>query len=176
MRFSCMCIAAVLLIPSVAAQVHPPERLSVGEAAVSRHSFRASRSGAAALIVGRVVDARGAPVSSRIDVVVACTGDMPCPDALPADARMLSAQTAADGSFRIQLPADWPASEIRVSSPGFCRVRPVDIITGDNDLDVGLLSLPAAQTLRGSVADESARPVAGARVTAIGLDGRGDLM
>jgi hypothetical protein len=148
-RFWCTCLAAIVLIPSTTE---------------------------AALIVGRVVDAAGrAPVVARVDVVAVC-GDSPCGNARQAAAKTHSAATGTDGSFRIQLPADWPPSEIRISSVGLCTIRPADLVSGATDLDVGVITLPTAQTLRGVVQDEFARPIAGAHVMAMGLDGRGDLL
>ncbi len=129
----------------------------------------------ASSVVGRVYDADGRPlVSVGIELV-------PLDDRLPdrrfsEKERKLAGTAATDGTFRIQVPGDWPPSEIRISAPGTVTIRPLDVVTPADDLDLGLLMVPPAQTLNGVVRDETGHGIAGARITAFSADSRPEVM
>src|SRR5437867_2906209 len=126
-------------------------------------------------ITGRVLDVRGRPFASvNIEIVAADESPSGAPEQTPL--KRISGSAKSDGVFRIQLPGDWPPSEIRVSATGTVRRRAFGVVTGADDLDLGLLTLPAAQVLQGIVRDESGRPIAGVLVRAIGVDSGADVL
>src|SRR5437867_4143225 len=128
-------------------------------------------------VFGRVVDAAGRPPASvRIEVVPCTDADAPGDHGDGTASKNLAGAAAADGSFRIQLPADWPPSEIHISSSGSVTLRAADVVTGADDSDLGLLMLPSAQVLQGVVRDESGQAISGAHVKALAVDGRADLL
>jgi protocatechuate 3,4-dioxygenase beta subunit len=126
-------------------------------------------------VVGRVFDADGRPLVS-VGIELVPLHDQSSDGRSSEKQRKLVGTAAMDGTFRIQVPDDWPASEIRISAPGTVTLRPLDVVTPVEDLDLGLLMVPPAQTLDGIVRDESGHGIAGARVTAIGTDSRPELM
>jgi Carboxypeptidase regulatory-like domain len=133
--------------------------------------------GEAGSVIGRVVDAAGRPPASvRIEIVPYTDADSPGAHGDRTASKNLAGTAAADGSFRIQLPADWPPSEIHVSSAGSVTLRAADVVTGADDFDLGLLTLPPAQMLQGVVRDESGQAISGAHVRALAVDGRADLL
>jgi hypothetical protein len=131
--------------------------------------------GEAGSVVGRVRDRAGRPLAS-VDIEVLVLDDGASGTDRSAERRKLSGTAAPDGTFRILVPADWPASEIRVAAAGSVRLRVPEVVTGDDHLDLGVLTLPAAQVLQGVVRDEKAQAVAGARVEAIAVDGRAEVL
>jgi protocatechuate 3,4-dioxygenase beta subunit len=133
--------------------------------------------GEAGSVIGRVVDAAGRPAASaRIEIVPCTDADVPGEHGDGTASKNRAGAAAADGSFRIQLPADWPPSEIHISSIGSVTLRAADVVTGADDIDLGLLMLPSAQVLQGVVRDESGQAISGAHVKALAVDGRADLL
>jgi hypothetical protein len=131
--------------------------------------------GEAGSVVGRVRDSGGRPLAS-VSIEVLALDDGASGRDRSAEQRKLSGTAAPDGTFRILVPADWPVSEIRVSAAGTVKLRPPDVVTGSDDIDLGLLTLSAAQVLQGVVRDENAQAVAGARVKAMSFDGGAEVL
>jgi hypothetical protein len=121
--------------------------------------------GEAGSVVGRVRDRAGRPLAA-VNIEVLALDDGASGTERSAERRRLAGTAAPDGTFRIIVPADWPASEIRVTAAGSVRLRLPEVVAGDDHLDLGVLTLPGTQVLQGVVRDENAQAVAGAQVKA----------
>ncbi len=118
-------------------------------------------------VLGAAVDSNGNPVAD-VDVALLWPLD-PSDFRSPFDAPAVATTTNERGAFAF--PAVAPGDyELRLRHPGYSDrpPAPIDVPSGESDLDLGDLTLVAGGTIRGIVTDPDGEPVPGASLQARG--------